>query len=202
MLVRSQKKFKRPLIVLLNKIDFKSENPHDFVSQTDLQQSLADLDATAVLPVSARTGEGVKEYLKVLRDLLPEADALYPEEDLTDMNMREIAAELIQEQLFLLLGDELPYSCAVEVVKYVEPVEGQKKTEIQVNIHVERESQKPILIGKGGAKIKEIGIQARKRIEEVLDAPVILKLFVKINPAWTENEKRMRELGYLLPRKK
>ncbi len=110
-----------------------------------------------------------------------------------------MVGELIQEKLFYLLGEELPYSCAIEIEQYLEPGESRRHPEIHAAIHVERESQKPIVIGKGGAKIKEIGQAARESIERLLGGKVVLKLFVKVTPKWTKNVDQLRQLGYVVP---
>lgn len=192
----------RPLIVLLNKVDMPAA-PGAFIGQRELEEALKPLPVTSILPISARTGAGADEFVSRLQEFLPQGPALYPEDDLTDQNLRSIVGELVQEQLFLQLGEEVPYSCAVEVVRFQEPEEtsGKRLYEIDVAIHVERDSQKPMLIGKGGAKIREIGSRARERVERLLDQKTVLRLFVKHTPHWSRDQEQLRRLGYTLPQR-
>ncbi len=188
-----------PLIVTLNKSDLFGKEGK-FTDQKSLRDILELLPVTAFLPLSAKTGRGVEELLDLIRKNLPEGPALFPEDELTDQSLRSIAGELIQEQLFFQLGEELPYSCAVEIVRYEDPKEGKRLPEIEARIHVERDSQKAMVIGKGGQKLKEIGIRARQSIERVVDGKVVLRLFVTVTPDWTRQRSRLEQLGYTLPR--
>lgn len=191
---------KKPLFIAITKMDIWEKGTGDFADQSKLQTVLAELSAEAIVPISSRKGSNLPEILELISKHIPQGPMLYPVEDLTDQNTRDIAGELVQEQLFLLLGEELPYSCAVEVASYVEPSEGKKLPEININIHVERDSQKPMVIGKGGSKIKEIGQNARASIEKMLGQKVLLKLFVKVTPKWTRDLEQMKRLGYILPK--
>jgi GTP-binding protein Era len=190
----------KPLFVVLNKADLWEKGK--FASQEDFVRGLEGLPVKSIFALSAKQGKGVPELTAALREVMPEGPALYPVDDLTDQNIRTIAGELIQESLFYLLGEELPYSCAVEVEKFVEPSEAQKYPEIHAAIHVERESQKPMVIGKGGAKIKEIGQSARQAIEKLMGGKVVLKLFVKVTPKWTKSSEELKRLGYIVPEKR
>ncbi len=187
-----------PLFVVLNKLD-EWQKGGRFASQTILEEAIASLKPVAILPVSAKKAIGVEELVTSIAKLLPAGPFLFPEDELTDQNLRTIVGELIQEQLFWQLGAELPYSCAVEIERYSEPGEGRKFTEIDAVIHVDRESQKPMVLGKGGAKIKEIGRRSRESIEKLLGAKVVLKTFVKVSHGWTKDARRMTQLGYVLP---
>lgn len=187
-----------PLFVVLNKLD-EWQKGGRFASQTILEEAIASLKPAAILPVSAKKAIGVEELVTSIAKLLPAGPFLFPEDELTDQNLRTIVGELIQEQLFWQLGAELPYSCAVEIERYSEPGEGRKFTEIDAVIHVDRESQKPMVLGKGGAKIKEIGRRSRESIEKLLGAKVVLKTFVKVSQGWTKDARRMSQLGYVLP---
>lgn len=187
----------KPLYVILNKMDIWDKSR--FAGQEEFAAALEDLPVKAIFPLSAKNGKGVDEFLRAAKSELPEGPALYPVDELTDQNLRTIAGELIQETLFYLLGDELPYSCAVEIEKFVEPSEGQRYPEIHAAIHVERDSQKPMVIGKGGAKIKEIGQNARQSIEKLMGGRVVLKLFVKVTEKWTKNAAELKRLGYIVP---
>jgi GTP-binding protein Era len=201
-LKKAMEKSPKPLFVVLNKMDLWEKGGTRFAGQEDFTRGLEGLPVKAVYPVSAKQGKGVAELVSALRELMPVGPALYPEEDLTDQNLRTIAGELIQESLFYLLGEELPYSCAVEIERFVEPSEGQRYPEIHAAIHVERESQKPMVIGKGGAKIKEIGQSARQAIEKLIGGRVVLKLFVKVTPKWTKSSEELKRLGYIVPEKR
>ncbi|MGE3260190.1 MAG: GTPase Era [Bacteriovoracia bacterium] len=189
----------RPLFVLLNKMDIWETGKANFGGQSQLTESLQGLPVTGIFPVSAKNGEGLEVFVAALKEKIPKGPALFPEDEITDQSMRSIVGELIQESIFYLLGEELPYSCAVEIEKYDEPTESRKYPEISASIHVERDSQKPMVIGKGGAKIKEIGQSARGTIEKFLGQKVVLRLFVKVTPKWTKNAAELKRLGYILP---
>jgi len=188
-----------PLIVVINKID--QQHPKG-PNQENIKELMGRLQTEALIPLSARTGQGVDTLVKLLKEKLPEGPFLYPEDELTDQNMRQIVGELIQEKLFLLLGEEIPYSCAVEIVNFKEPAGERKYPEIEASIHVERDSQKAIVVGKGGAKIKEIGQRARESIERLMGQKVVLKLFVKHTPNWSKDVEQLKRLGYTLPKDK
>jgi GTP-binding protein Era len=149
----------------------------------------------AIVPISAKTGDGIERLEAELTRLLPEGEALFPEEMLTDKAERFLAAELVREQLFLLLGEEVPYSTAVTVERWQERAD-QKDVVIDAEIHVERESQRKIVIGAGGRMVKEIGTKARAEISRLLGLPVHLKLHVKLDPDWTDKPGALRRLGY------
>lgn len=189
----------RPLYVLLNKQDLWQKGNTGFSAQSSFTDLLKELPVKAIFPVAAKNGAGLEPFLAELKKSLPVGPALYPTDELTDQNLRTIVGELIQEKLFYLLGQELPYSCAIEIEQYLEPGESRRCPEIHASIHVERESQKPMVIGKGGAKIKEIGQAARESIEKLLGGKVVLKLFVKVTPKWTKNVEQLKQLGYVVP---
>ncbi|MGZ3652645.1 MAG: GTPase Era, partial [Bdellovibrionota bacterium] len=189
----------RPLFVVLNKKDLWSKGGAAFATQASLSEALEGLPVTAILPMAAKGGEGVENFLAELKKVMPEGPAHYPVDELTDQSLRTIVGELIQEKLFYFLGDELPYSCAVEIEQYLEPTEARRCPEIHAAIHVEKESQKPMVIGRGGAKIKEIGSAARESVERLLGGKVVLKLFVKVTPKWSKNAEQLKLLGYVLP---
>ncbi|MBW2268999.1 MAG: GTPase Era [Deltaproteobacteria bacterium] len=149
---------------------------------------------TAWHRISARTGEGVEALVTALVAALPEAAALYPEDQLSDRPVRFLAAELVREAAFEELAQELPYSLAVEVIEFDE--KDPAITRIRANLVLERESQKPIVIGKGGSVIKRIGTRARHEIEQLLDTRVHLALWVKIEPKWQKRPNRLKSLGY------
>lgn len=147
-----------------------------------------------VVSVSSMAGEGLEELLDAIVAKLPASPALYEEDQLTDRSVRWLCAEMIRESVFELLDQELPYSMAVEVLSFDES--NPKMLRISANLLVERDSQKRIVVGKGGAMIKKIGIRSRKAIEAWLETRIHLELFVKIDPGWLKNGRRIEELGY------
>ncbi|HEY8278043.1 MAG TPA: GTPase Era [Bdellovibrionota bacterium] len=189
----------KPLFVLLNKQDLWSKGGARFSAQDEFAKALADLPVKEMFPVAAKSGAGLDAFLASLKAVIPVGPAHYPAEELTDQSLRTVVGELIQEKLFYLLGDELPYSCAVEIEQFLEPGEGRRCPEIHAAIHVEKESQKPMVIGKGGSKIKEIGQTARESIERLVGGKVVLKLFVKVTAKWSKNAEQLKQLGYVLP---
>ncbi|HJR53410.1 MAG TPA: GTPase Era [Gemmatimonadota bacterium] len=146
--------------------------------------------------LSALTGAGLPELLAGLRERLPEQPFFYDPEDLTDLNVRFLAAEMVREACYEELGAELPYSVHVEVTEWREPAREGDKTLIRATMYVERESQKGIVIGKGGAKLSEIGRRARASIEELIRGPVFLELRVKVRPRWSRRERDLQHFGY------
>ncbi len=156
---------------------------------------LAALERFAdVAEVSAETGAGLEDLLRALVRHLPEGPALYPEDTLTDRPLRFLAAEQIREVCFEQLLAELPYAIAVEVEDWKETAEDVR---IRANLLVERESQKGIAVGKGGARLGAIGTEARRRLAGLVGKPVHLALWVKVDRNWTKRLRRARELGYL-----
>lgn len=152
--------------------------------------------APAPTPVvlSAVNGSGVDDLLALLRDRLPVGPRYFPEDQVTDANLRYLAAELIREKALMLLQDEVPHSIAVEVDDFLE--RSPTLTYIAAVIYVERESQKAIVLGKGGAMIKRIGQAARPEIEELVGTKVYLELWVKVWERWRRRENMLRQLGY------
>ncbi|HUP01145.1 MAG TPA: GTPase Era [Gemmatimonadota bacterium] len=146
--------------------------------------------------ISARTGEGIEPLLQVTVALLPEQPFFYPADQLTDLNVRFLAAELVREACYEELGAELPYSVHVEVTEWKEPDGEGNSTNIHAVIHVERESQKGIVIGEGGRCVKAIGIRARPLIEALLNSPVYLSLRVKVRRKWSRRPPDLKFFGY------
>ena len=186
-LVRSSGK---PTILAVNKTDTMEQSIAEHLISR-LAQSGA---YQAVLGISAITGQNCDLLLEKLVDILPEGPFLYESDDLSDMPERFFATELIREQILNLLGQEVPHKTAVAIETFKEM---ENRVLIQANIHVERDSQKKILIGRNGAMIKNIGTLARQKIEEFLDVPVRLELFVKVSPNWTKSITKLKEFGYL-----
>jgi GTP-binding protein Era len=178
------------VIVVVNKIDLV-KNRTQLIPYLERLSKLRDF--RAVVPVSAHTGKNVPELLKVLRESLPEGPAAYPPEQLTDRDERFFAAELLREKLFMEMGEELPYRCEVVIESFKE--EGRLRR-IEATILVERESQKAMVVGAGGARLKRMGTAARKDMERMFGGKVYLGTWVKVRRAWTDDARVLRQLGY------
>ncbi len=146
--------------------------------------------------ISARTGDGIPELIVRLAALLPESPFLYPADEIGTQSMRFFASELVRETALEQLQDEVPYSVACEIEEFRED---RQPVYIRAVIYVERESQKGILIGDKGARVRDIGRAARVKIERLVDAPVYLDLWVKVLPNWRRNESSLKRFGYTLP---
>ena len=186
-----QKIAKIPAVLALNKVDLV-EKPR-LLTQID-QWSKTGAFAE-IVPVSAKTGIQVPELLSAMSGLLPEGPPYYPEDAITDVPERFIVAEMIREQVFARTGEEIPYSTAVTIESFSED-EAAGLVRIHAAIHVERNSQKGIIIGRHGQMLKAIGTAARTDIEHLLGARVMLKLFVRVEKNWSKNPKAIRKLGY------
>ena len=182
------------VIAVVNKIDGLKER----AAMIPYLERLAKARAFhAVVPVSARTGKNVEELLRVVRDALPEGPDIYPADQLTDKDERFFAAELIREQLFHEMGEELPYRCEVMVESFKdESSPGRPFRRIEATILVERDSQKAMVIGAGGAKLKKIGSGARKEMEKMFGGKVYLGVWVKVRKSWTDDARVLKQLGY------
>jgi len=150
-------------------------------------------DFVALVPVSARTGRNLPELLRVLAQALPEGPPAYPEEQLTDRDERFFAAEMLREKLFETLGEELPYRCDVAIDSFKE--EGRLRR-IEASILVERDSQKAIVLGVKGERLKHMATAARKDLERLFGGKVYLGVWVKVRRAWTDDARVLRQLGY------
>lgn len=150
------------------------------------------------LALSALSGEGVDAFRDALVRHLPPGDPLYPADQVTDRDDRFLAAEVLREKIYALYGEEIPYDTAVEIEEYREarPEEGKNKDYIRAVVYVNKESQKPILIGKGGQALKQLGAAARREIEAILARPVFLEVWVKSRPRWRKDPGFLRQLGY------
>ena len=179
------------LVLILNKIDLVKK--HKLLPILD--QLSKEREWEAIVPVSAATGDNVERLERVLLDALPEGEALYPDDYLTDQRERDMVAEMIREQVLRLTRNELPFSTAVLIDHFKEPTPEDSTTRIFATIFVERESQKPIVIGKGGELIKEIGTAARKDIEGLLDQHVFLDLRVAVREQWRDDGRMLDQLG-------
>ena len=188
------KRSKTARILVLNKVDL--------VPKQNLLPRLLEFETegfTDLVPVSAKTGENVDRLEQVLLSHLPEGEPIYPEDYLTDQPERFFVAELVREQVLQQTHDELPFSTAVVVDKFEEQ-DAKGLMRFYCTILVERESQKPIIVGKAGSMIKAIGTAARKELEKFFDARVFLDLHVKVREGWREDERMLDSLG--LPSKK
>ena len=196
------KKSKTPRVLVLNKVDL--------IPKQNLLPRLVEFEKEGfadLVPVSAKTGENVDRLEDVLLSHLPEGDPIYPEDYLTDQPERFFVAELVREQVLQQTRDELPFSTAVVVDKFEEPdpstplrAGAKGLMRLYCTILVERESQKPILVGKAGSMIKAIGTAARKELEKFFDARVFLDLHIKVREGWREDERVLDSLG--LPSRK
>jgi GTP-binding protein Era len=151
-------------------------------------------DFAAIVPVSAKTGKNIGTLLQALREALPDAAAAYPADQLTDRDERFFAAELLREKIFEEMGQELPYRCEVVIDSFKE--EGERLRRIEATILVERESQKPIVLGARGERLKRMASAARKEMEKLFGGKVYLGTWVKVRKAWTDDARILRQLGY------
>jgi GTPase len=180
---------RNPLFIALNKIDLVRKD-----SLLELSQKLHDrLQPEQVFMISAAKGDGVADLKAALAQAMPEGPWLYPEDEVSDATDRMIAAELTREQIYEQLYRELPYAAAVETESWEDKPDGS--TIINQQILIERDSQKAIVIGKGGQRLKEIGSKSREAIAAHLGRPVHLYLHVKVNPKWGEDKSLYREIG-------
>jgi GTPase len=173
-----------PVVIALNKVD--RLKPGHIATQMDTASRLGEFHA--LHPVSAKTGDGIEELRAELVSLLPEGPAYFPREQRTDLPVEVQIAELVREQALRLTKEELPHAITVEVDEIGEKV-------VRADVLVETESQKQIVIGKGGAMVREIGRRARPEIEQLLGHPVFLELHVKVKPRWRRDEALLQRLG-------
>jgi GTPase len=180
-----------PIIVLVNKIDAAAGDAVEVLSAWSAREL-----AAVALRVSAATGEGVDALRAGIEEKLPVSPFYYPEDDLAIQPVRFFVAELIRETIFELYEQEVPYATIARVEEYRE---AESPVFIRATVYVERESQKPIVIGKGGAGIRELGRRSREKIEAFIGVPVYLDLWIKTLPNWRAKVDTLRYLGYRLP---
>lgn len=183
-----------PKLLVLNKIDLVPREKLLALAQA----ANARLDSADTFMISALTGSGVADLRHALAQRVPEGPFLYPEDQMSDAPMRSLAAEITREKLYHHLHQELPYQSTVETVSWTDRKDGSAR--IEQTIFVERDSQRKIVLGKGGATIKSIGAQARKELTEILGHPVHLFLFVKVRDGWGDDPERYREMGLDFPK--
>ena len=181
----------QPVVLVLNKID-KIDDKEKLLPFIEKMSALFPF--AAIVPVSAqRGGAQLDQLLLEIRGHLPEGTPMFGEDEITDRSERFLAAEIVREKVFRLSGDEVPYSVSVEIEKF--EIEG-KLRRIFAAIIVDRESQKPILIGKNGEKLKEMATQARKDMEKLFGGKVYLEVWVKVKGGWADDERALKSLGY------
>ncbi len=179
-----------PVILAMNKGDLLAAA--DVLPQSEAYRAL--LPEAAWIVFSATLGDGRDELLRLIVDALPEGPRYYPADQVTDLFLRDMAAEFIREQIILQLRDEIPYGTAVEILEFKERDNGT--TYISANIFVERDSHKRIIIGTKGQQLREIGAAARQQLETLVEGKVFLELWVKVEPKWRHNEKALKRFGY------
>ena len=190
-LVKKLKSQNRPVILALNKIDLiKKSDMLEIIEKWSTEHGFK-----VVVPISARHGTQVDDLIATMEKILPAGPPFFPEDTLTDLSERFIVAELVREQVFRMTGEEIPYATAVTVDTFKEKKQG-RLISIEATIHLERSSQKGIVIGKNGAKLKQIGTRSREQIEQLLGTKVFLKLFVRIQKNWRKDTKAIRRFGY------
>jgi GTP-binding protein Era len=181
-------------LLVLNKIDLVPREKLLALAQAANER----LKFAQTFMISALSGDGVGDLLKALAALVPPGPFLYPEDQMSDAPMRQLAAEITREKIFRQLHQELPYQSTVETDSWTE--RNDKSVRIEQTIFVEREGQRKIVLGKGGAAIKAIGAESRKELAEILGVPVHLFLFVKVRENWADDPDRYREMGLEFPK--
>jgi len=194
LIVDALKKLDVPMILAINKVD-RVRGKAALLPVIARWKDV--LPWRAVIPLSAESGEQAELVVQTVAALLPEGPELYPRDMVTDRQERFLAAEAVREQIFLLLKEEVPYDAAVTVEKFDERRgKAGREVAIDATIHLARESQKKIVIGKGGAGVKQIGVRARGELADMLGCPVHLKLLVAVDPDWTSRPSALKRLGY------
>jgi GTP-binding protein Era len=187
--VFSSLKLTVPSVVVINKIDRASQEKIkeavDFFS--------SKLYCKKIITLSALSGINKKKFIKQLLEYLPEGEPFFPEDEISDMQTRFFAAELIREKIYELFGDEIPYQATVLVTEFKEK---STLVKISADIIVQRESQKAIMLGEGGKMIKKLGTGSRQSIEAFLQQKVFLELFIKVREKWRDNDNWLKEFGY------
>jgi GTP-binding protein Era len=192
MILETLKRAKPPILLAVNKVDLVEKE--GLLPLIDRFRTL--LSCAEIVPISATKGDNVERLESLLVQYLPEGPPLYPIDQLTDQPERFTIAELIRERVFRLVYQEVPYAVAVLVEK-VTAREGRPLTDVEATIYVEKDSQKAIIIGRGGSMLKKIGESARPEIEKLLGNQVFLKLWVKVRSDWQRDDETLKRLGYL-----
>ena len=189
-IIEQLKKVNVPILLLINKVD--QVNPNELLPIIDEYHKLDVFKE--FLPISATQGIGIADLIEVLREYLPEGPDYYDPEQITDRPEYFMVAELIREQILKLTAEEVPHAAAVWVERMNQ--HENNKLQIEATIYVEKSGQKGIIIGKGGAMLKQIGIKSRKQIEELLGEKVNLKLWVKVQRNWRSDPRFLKQIGY------
>lgn len=183
------KKLRIPVLCLINKIDLSDEES----VKKRIQYWQEQLPDAKIFPLSALHKFNLEAVWETILELLPESPPYYDKEAISDRPMRFFVSEIIREKIFIYTQKEVPYACQVEIEEYIEE---ENITRIRALIIVERNSQKGIIIGKGGEMLKRIGWEARKEIEKFVDNKVFLETFVKVDKDWRTNEQKLKKYGY------
>jgi GTP-binding protein Era len=183
-------KHSAPVVILINKVDLNKDAEK---LSALVEQWHEKIPRAEILPISALHGFSTEFILPKIVSLLPDNPPFFDKEELTDRPMRFFVAEIIREKIFLHYEKEIPYSTQVEIEAYIEK---PNVVEIRAIIYVSRTSQRPIVIGHMGSKIKKVGIEARKDIEAFIESPVFLELFVKVDKDWRDKENKLKQFGY------
>ena len=181
---------KCPVILAINKTD-RIKNKADLLPLLKKYSEKANF--AHVMPLSAKSADNVIALEKIIEGYLPVEAKQYPDDQITDRSQRFLAAEIVREKIMRQTGDEIPYSVALEVEEFVEK---KNIVHIGILILVDRKSHKAIVIGKNGSRLKEIGVQARLELEQLLDQKVFLRLWVKVREGWADNARALQSLGY------
>ena len=180
-----------PAVLVINKVD-TLEQKEKLLEVIDLYSHACDFDA--VVPISARTGQGVEELLDVLEKYLPEGPQLFPEDMTSDQPERQMMAEILREKLLLCLDKEIPHGTAVEITRFAE--RDDEVIEVEATIYCEKSSHKGIIIGKGGAMLKKVSTLARQDMERFMGTRVYLQTWVKVKENWRDNPAAIQNFGY------
>ncbi|MCB1644274.1 MAG: GTPase Era [Pseudomonadales bacterium] len=179
-----------PVIIVINKVDLLKEKTELLPYLQKLQARFPD---ASIVPVSATRGENLDTLESLIEERLPPGPFYFPDDQVTDRSERFLVAEIVREKIMRQLGEEVPYSATIQIERFVR----EKKTiHVDALILVERDGQKAILIGRGGARLKKIGTDARQDIERLLDTKVMLRLWVKVKSGWSDDERALKSLGY------
>lgn len=185
------KNVKTPIFLVLNKIDLV----HPDTLMPKIEQYQSYMDFTDIIPISALEGLNVDHFIDVLKSFLPEGPKYYPDNQISDHPEQFVVSEIIREKILHLTSEEIPHAIGVNVDRMIK--EDEDRVRIEATIYVERDSQKGIVIGKGGKKLKEVGKRARRDIEMLLGSKVYLELWVKVQRDWRNEVNFIRQIGYV-----
>jgi GTPase len=180
----------RPVIAVLNKVDLLTDKTRLLPA---LQSLSGQYNFAEMVPLSARAANDVSRLLAIIQPYLPEGEAMFEADEITDRSERFLAAEIVREKVFRLTGEEIPYSTAVEIEQFIQEPSGMRR--IGVVILVDREMHKPIILGAGGERMKRIATEARQDMERLFDAKVHLTCWIKIKSGWMDSNAMLRRLG-------